>query len=54
MARVQSYNKTMFTDVVSCTTETCNGHGERIEVVGGGTACICTVGYTGTNCSMGE
>ena len=41
------------TDIVECNNETCYGHGDCSEIVGGGTICTCYSGYTGVNCADG-
>ena len=41
-------------DIVECSQSTCSGHGSCVEMVGGGTACVCDMYYTSVNCSIGK
>ena len=41
-------------DITECKYSTCNGQGECIEIVGGGTECVCNPGYTSENCSLSK
>ena len=41
----------LFLDITECLPTTCSGNGECKERLGGGTICICSPGWAGSNCS---
>ena len=44
----------MFTDVVECGVDTCLSGGTCLELVGGGTHCMCPPGFSGDDCCQSK
>ena len=44
----------IFVDITECSVSVCSGNGQCVEVVGGGTQCLCDAGYTSSDCSVGK
>ena len=54
MLCIDTFTVCDYLDITECNQNTCSGNGECIEVVGGGTRCICNQGHTSANCSVGR
>ena len=44
----------MLTDVVECGVDTCLSGGTCLELVGGGTHCMCPPGFSGDDCCQSK